>query len=744
MIAMIVAPLIAGARALAGAGSRRRAIPHVPQMLWTDSGAACLSMVLAHHGKKVPLHELRQEIGVPREGVTPHAILEAGARHGLTGRGIQVELEEMALLPRAAILVWELRHFVVFDGLAADGSIRIIDPAHGPRVVPPSEVRRGFTGVALVLSPGEGQHPERARPRRTGMGRLLAELRGEGVVFGRILVASLLLRLFALAVPLLTALVVDKVVPRADQHLLLVAAIGVGFLVSFDALASILRAHLLLHMRTRVDTRVTLGFLDHLISLPYSFFQNRSTGDLIQRVGSSATAREILTSSTLSGLLDGCFVPLYAVVIFLLSPSLGLLVLVLACLHAAVFLMTRRRYRQLMVQDLEAQSRAQVHLVQMLAGIETLKVSGAESQSLARWLNLHSAQLNVSLERSSLSAGVDTVRRALETLAPIGILIIGAMAVTGGQLSLGSLLAVSALAGGLFGPLSALVASALQLQMVASYLDRIDDVLETPREQDQPGEPAHQLEGAISARGLCFRHAEDAALAVDDVSLDVPQGGSIAIVGPSGSGKSTLANLLIGLHRPTSGEVYFDCRPLSQLDARTVRRQIGVVPQTPFLFGGTVRENIALCAPDADLGRIMWAAQVACVHESIQALPMGYDTVISEGGASLSGGQRQRIAIARAVLRCPAVLMLDEATSALDAVTENRIMNHLGRLGATRILVAHRLSTVVDADLIVVLDQGRIVEYGRHRDLVARHGLYAALVGGQRARGERPPLEIAS
>jgi ATP-binding cassette, subfamily B, bacterial len=730
--------------ALLGALAGRPPIRHVPQLGWNDCAAACLAMVLTHHGKEVELAELRREMAGSGDPASARAILEATARRGLTCRVVPVELADLDELPRAAILQWQLRHFVVFDRLEPGGGIRIVDPAHGPRVAPADELRDVFTGVALVIEPDRPE-AEAAAPAPQGgaLARLFGELRAERSVFSRVLVASLLLRVFALAVPLLTALVVDQALPRADTHLLLVAALGVAFLVSFEALSSILRAHFLLHLRTRVDTRLSAGFLDHLLRLPYSFFQTRSTGDLLQRVGSNATLREVLTSSTLSGLLDGCFVPLYAVVIFLLSPRLGLLVLVLAALHAAVFFLTRRRYRQLVTADLEAQATAQAHLVQMLAGIETLKCAGAESHALARWLELHTAQTTASLERGNLSAVADTVRRALESLAPIGILTIGALAVTDGQLSLGSMLAISALAGGLFGPLSGLVAGALQLQLVTGTLERADEVLEAAPEHEAGG-GAHSLEGAIAVRDLSFAYQEGGTPAVADVSLDIPAGSSIAIVGPSGSGKTTLAGLLVGLHRPTSGEVYFDGRPLADLDLAAVRRQIGAVPQNAYLFASTVRENIALGAPEAALSEIAWAARAACIHDAIEAMPMGYDTAVADGGAPLSGGERQRIAIARAILRGPSILMLDEATSALDAVTESRVMNHLGRLGATRIVVAHRLSTIVDADLIVVMDRGRVVEAGTHGELLALGGLYAALVGGRGADAERPPLEIAS
>jgi ATP-binding cassette, subfamily B, bacterial len=714
-----------------------RPIAPVQQGQWTDCGAACLAMALAHQGKRVPLAELRDDIDAAGQGVVPRAMLQAAARHGMSGRAIQIGSTEVGLLPRGAILEWSLSHFVVFDGIIR-GGIKIIDPACGPRVISMAEVRENFSGVALVLEPGR-----RARLRAgRGVGRLLGELVAEPVFFLRILVASLLLRVFALSVPVLIALVVDRVVGSADRHLLWIAALGAGVLVSFDALGSILRAHMVMHLRTRMDTRATLGLLDHLMSLPYDFFLGRRTGDLLYRVSSGAITREVATADALAAIIDGCTALVYAGVIAWVSPSLGLLVLVLAGLHLSVLLLSSRRHRQLVTRDVEAQAAAQGHLVQMLGAVETLKCAGAESQWLGKWFPLYAAQLRTSLERGALRAGVDTVRRALETLAPIGILTIGALAVSGGQLSLGTMLAVTALASGLFGPLSALVASGLQLQVAAGHLDRIDEVLATPREQDE-GAAAPVLNGAIAIRQLSYRYRDDAAPAVDEISLDIPKGATVAIVGPSGSGKSTLAALLVGLHRPTDGEIYYDGNPVSQLDVRAVRSQIGMVPQNPAIFAGTVRENIALCAPDAEPGQIEWAARAAGLHDAIASLPNGYDTLLTDGGASLSGGERQRLAIARAILRNPTILVLDEATSALDVVTEDRIMNHLARLGATRIIVAHRLSTIVDADLIVVLDRGRVVEMGDHRDLMARRGLYATLAGGRNQR-ERTPLEFAS
>jgi ABC-type bacteriocin/lantibiotic exporter with double-glycine peptidase domain len=273
------------------------------------------------------------------------------------------------------------------------------------------------------------------------------------------------------------------------------------------------------------------------------------------------------------------------------------------------------------------------------------------------------------------------------------------------------------------------VHSALELQLVKGHMDRIDDVLQTPVEQDRDAAMTPpRLRGHVSVKNVSFKYGEQAPLVVQDISLDIPPGAAVALVGPSGSGKSTLLNLLAGLYKPLTGEITYDAKPLHDMDLRQVRQQIGIVPQHPFIFGGTMRENIALTSPGATLDRIAGAARVSCLHDDIAEMPMSYDTVISDGGASLSGGQRQRVAIARAVLRNPTLMLLDEATSALDNQTEARVIEGLEKLRCTRITVAHRLSTVRNADLIVVMDKGKIVEQGNHEQLVASGGLYARLL----------------
>ena len=712
---------------------RARRVPFVQQLEAADCGAACLAMILAYHGRTVPLDRIRGVAGTSR-GTDALALVRAGEQFGLRGRGVRVDVGDLKHLPRAAVLHWGFNHFVVLERIRR-AAVDIVDPSHGRRRVPLDKFRRQFTGVALVFEPDDTFV---ATPRgRSKIWRYLAHMVGQRGLIARVLVTSIALRVLALALPILTALVVDRVVPRGDHDLLFVVGAGVAVVLAFQLLSTLIRSHLLIELRTRLDTKMTLGFLSHLLALPYAYFNKRSAGDLMLRVASNTQIRELLTSSLLSTLLDGTLALGYLVLLVVLSPVLAALAAGIAALQVMVLLLSRHRYAQLAAQDLETQARAQSYLVQMLVGIETLKVAGAEDRALEHWANLYVDELNVSLARSRLIAMLEALNGLLQSAAPLVLLGAGAILVMDGQLQLGTMLATAALAAGFLMPIDSLVGSLLQLQQLGSYVERIDDVLAAEPEQQRDATVAPpKLTGAIELDRVSFRYGPSEPLVVRDVSLAIEAGKTVAIVGRSGSGKSTLAALMLGLHRPTEGRIIYDGYDLEELDHKRLRQQLGMVPQNPFLFAGSIRSNIALGDPSVSHDRIMLAARKANVEADIRAMPMGYETIVADGGSTLSGGQRQRIALARALLHEPAVLVLDEATSALDATTERGVMDQLRALRATRIVIAHRLSTVVHADRIVVMEEGRVVEVGTHDELIVRHGAYAALIADQTFSGE--------
>jgi ATP-binding cassette, subfamily B, bacterial len=716
------------------AQQRRGRVPFVQQLEWTDCGAACLAMVLGHLGRDTTLDDTREIVGGGgRDGASATGIVRAAEHYGLRARGISIDIDHMKFLPPGTILHWEFNHFVVFERMTRKGA-ELVDPGRGRRTIPEKQLRESFTGVALVF-----ETTDAFTQRKAGSGRgawYFQQLAGQRHLLTRVLVMSLLLRVFALAVPLLTAVLVDRVIPRGDHGLLLVVMIGLGGMLVFQIVTALVRTHLLLQLRTNLDTRLTLGFVDYLSRLPFDFFQRRSAGDLLLRVNNNATIREVLTANTLSALIDGLFVLLYIGLILGVDPLLGGVTLALGALQLAVLLGARRRYRDLLVRALDAQTRTQSYLVEMIAGMSTLKAAAAESRAVERWSNLYVDELNVSLDRGRTTAVVDAVLGALTSGSPLVILMLGALRVMGGDLSLGTMLAINAIAIGLLAPLASLVNSGLQLQLLASYMDRVEDVLNTkPEQSGQDAARVPRLTGRVTLQDVSFRYTERAPLVVRDVSVDIKPGSMIALVGKSGCGKSTLASLIAGLYRPASGRILFDGHDLARLDLRALRRQIGVVFQQPYLFAGSIRTNIALTDPTLPLDRVIAAARAAAIHDDVDAMPMGYETIVSDGGSSLSGGQRQRLAIARALVHRPALLILDEATSSLDAETERAVMHSLAQLRCTRIVLAHRLSTVQDADLILVMERGEIVESGTHAELLARGEVYSRLVAAQLSSG---------
>lgn len=700
------------------------------QVSLTDCGAACLAMVLSAHGRETRTDECASLVGSGRDGSSARVLVETACGLGMFASGRRIDdTEQIRNIALPAIAHWGFDHFIVVDHVGSR-SVDIIDPNYGRRRLSRAAFDEGFTGVLLTFTPGPSFETGRIGGRSSSRRYLRAYAMGQPRLLGQVLLASLLIQAAALIVPLFSKIIIDGLTgPDASSRL---RSLGLAMLVLLVATVALnaVRSVCLLYLQARADTTLTVGFLDHLLSLPYQFFEQRGTGDLTTRLASNAVIRETVTRQTMTTILDGSTAIGLLTIVTIEDRMLGVVVLCVTAAHVAISLALGRHIRELTVAEVAAEARAQSYLLEALSGVQSLKAASAESRAVDHWRSLFEHRQQAGLRRGRANGAIDVATAGVQAIGPIVLLWVGGQRVLAGTMTPGTMVALNALALAAMTPLISVVSSVQRMQFVASLIERLADVLDAEPERTG-GRVLSCFAGAIELDDVSFRYSPQGPWAIEHCSLSIEAGHTVAIVGRSGSGKSTLANLVLVLHQPTEGTIRYDGLPERSLDLKSLRHRFGVVLQESALFSGSIRDNIALCDPTMALDRVVAAAQRAAIHDDIVMLPMGYETNLADRGAGLSGGQRQRIALARALAVRPAVLVLDEATSHLDAITEAAVDRALRAVGCTRILIAHRLSTVRHADEIIVLDHGRVVERGTHDSLLMSGGHYASLIAEQ-------------
>lgn len=705
----------------------RSRVRYIQQQSIEECGAACLAMVLDYYGHSVPLSEMRDLCGAGRDGTSLLVLRDVARELGADSIGLSAPVTELANLPVPAVLHWENNHFVVLESVSNKGAA-IIDPALGRRKIDNDALGKSYSGAALVTQPGSALQQRRRQPVWRNYVHLLLFQRRLWIT---ILALSTLLVLFGLSIPFLVGNVSNRIINGRDFDLLVFSLWAVAVIFASFMTFTFLRARLLVRLQVGLDWHIMEGFMRHLLVLPFSFFQQRPVGDLVMRANTNSRVREFVSVGVVSTVLDSVLVVFFLALMFWQSWVFGAVVVALILVETATIVGTWERLLQLAREETVTEARSQGYLTEALQGVASLKVAGAEDRAFRRWADAYKEQLSVTQRRGRLSAYVESVLGSIERLSPLLLLLLGLQLVLIGEESIGTVLALYIMGAAVLTPISSLLSTVQGLQILSVNLERLHDVNAAhPEQQDNVRRHVH-LKGRVDVVDVSFRYGPRQPAVLQRISFSIEAGQKVAIVGPSGSGKSSLANLLVGLYQPTDGQVLYDGTDLEDIDHSALRQQIGVVLQDAFVFGGSIAENISLHDPTMRPESIVRAATLAEIHEEVTAMPLAYDTLLSESAGNLSGGQRQRLAIARALAHEPSILLLDEATSDLDTLNEQRIDDNLTRMRCTRVVIAHRLSTVRNADQIIVLEEGRMVDQGTHKELMSRSYLYQGLVTPQ-------------
>ncbi len=704
-----------------------RRYPFFEQQSAADCGAACLVMVGRYWGKRFNLNRLRDIANVDRNGASLRGVAAAAESIGFSTRPVRASLDKLAQQQLPAIVHWEGKHYIVVYEVTRDRVI-VADPIIGQRTLTYAAFKAGWTGYALLLQPTAllRDTQEASQP----FWQFFELVKPHRLVLLEIFIASVLIQVFGLVTPLFTQLLLDRViVQRSDLTL---TTVGIGLLVFglFQVTMTGLRQYLLDHTANKVDLALIVGFISHTFRLPLHFFESRYVGDIISRVQENRKIQRFLTGEALSILLDLLTIFVYVGLMFWYSWKMALLTLlivppfVLLALFATPFLQRVSR------EIFGAYNEETGYLIQSLTGIRTVKAMAVEQSVRWHWEELFGRSIKKTFSGQLIGNNLQVLSSAIETIMRTILLWFGAWQVIQGELTIGQLVAFNMLLGNVIHPFQRLTVLWNELQEVIIAIERINDVIDAEPEEDlqqQSRQTLPPIRGQLRFEQVTFRyHPESDTNTLENVSFTVQPGQMVALVGRSGSGKTTLSKLVLGLYPATEGKILIDGYDVSSLSLRSLRQQIGVVDQDTFMFGGTIRENIGVGHPEAPLEAVIEAAQLAGAHSFIKELPMGYETQIGEGGGMLSGGQRQRLAIARALVGNPRLLILDEATSHLDAESERIIHTNFSQIlqDRTTLVIAHRLSTVRSADLILVLDRGVLVESGTHEQLMHKRGHY--------------------
>ena len=690
-----------------GWGARR--VPVILQTEAAECGLACLAMVAAQHGLRTDLPTLRKRFSLSLKGATMADLVRMAGRMQLAPRPLRAEMEHLPQLALPCVLHWDLNHFVVLTEVRGDW-VTLHDPARGVRRMRLSELSKHFTGVVLELSPAPDFKPHEER-QAVSTRQLLGHVSGLRRSLGQIFVLALALEAFMLLSPFFMQWVVDGVLVSADRDLLLTLGLGFGLLVLVQVATGAIRSWAVLYLSSTLNLQWLGNVFAHLMRLPVSWFEKRHTGDIMSRFGAIQKMQETLTTSFIEAVLDGLLVVLTFAVMCIYSVTLAAIAAGSVALYALMRWVFFRPLREATEEEIVHTAKRSTHFLESLRGVQSIKLYNRQEDRHAAFMNRVVDAMNANIATRKLDLLFGVLHKLVFGLERIAVIWVGALLVMDHRFSVGMLFAFFAYRETFSVRVSGLIDKVVELKMLKLEGERLADIVLTAPEAE-PDVPAQgdDLPARLELRNVSFRYSDNEPEVLKDVSLVIEPGESVAIAGPSGCGKTTLLKLMLGIHTPQQGEVLLGGVPLRQLGLRRLRDMVGTVMQEDQLFGGSISDNISFFDAHADPAWVAQCAQLASVHDEIEAMPMGYHTLIGDMGASISGGQKQRILLARALYKRPRILFLDEATSALDVDRERLVNQAVRQLDLTRVIVAHRPETIASAARVIVLKDGHVAQ----------------------------------
>ena len=714
------------------AGTERVEVPTILQMEATECGAASLGMILAYYGRWLPLEVLRQECGVTRDGSNADNILKAARRQGCTAKAFAGRSSALRKKEFPLILFWEFNHFLVMEGFQGD-TVYLNDPAMGRRTVSWEEFQESYTGVYMKITPGEEFKKE--GERYSVVKAIAAKLMEDKWALAFLMILGACMVLPGLAVPVMGQIFIDDIFSLKHPEWikkLLAAMFGTMVLLG---IMTAMRATALTYWQKKLTLADSSGFFWHVLRLPVAFFQQRYAADIASRIQFNEMNAEVLSNQAATAVLDLLIALFYLALLFQYSVPLTLIGVSVSVVNIAVLLYMRRRQTDLTMRIQQDEAKAYGVLMSGIMMIENIKATGSEGELFAKWSG-YSAKATVATQEMKMwTLKVKLLPLLLGGLNSALIMAVGGFTIMEGMMTAGVYMAFNNLIARFQEPVQKLLMLGDTLRNVEMQMQRLDDVkryktdsLNYPDANQTVTFTGNRLSGEITMKDVSFGYSPLDPPLLEHFDMHLEPGRWAAVVGASGSGKSTLAKIVAGLYEEWSGDVLFDGVKRREIPRPVIVNSLAAVDQDVFQITGTVRDNITMFDKSIPPADIVQAAQDACIHEDILKLTGGYEAAVAEGGLNFSGGQRQRLEIARALAANPSILILDEATSAIDPVTEQKCLENIRRRGCTCLIVAHRLSTIRDADEIIVLEKGKVAERGTHRELVQHDGPYRRLI----------------